>query len=82
MISLRLPSELEDKLAEISSIENKTKTDIIKESLLMYIKSRESEVSPYELAKKYFGHSLSNESEGSIKHSEIVRNKIKKKHNV
>ena len=81
MISLRLPPELEEKLVEISHIEKKTKTDILKESLLLYIKSKEIDTSPYELASKYFGHSISNQTEGSIKHSEIIRKKIKKKYN-
>jgi RHH-type transcriptional regulator, rel operon repressor / antitoxin RelB len=81
MISLRLPSELEEKLDEISSIENKTKTDIVKESLHLYMQSRQSEVSPYNLAQKYFGHSVPDSADSSVNHSEIIRNKIRKKHN-
>lgn len=80
MISLRLPQELEDKLAEISSIEKKTKTDIIKESILLYIKEREAAVSPYELGKKYFGKYHSGQTDRSVNHRDIIRNKIKNKH--
>jgi len=82
MISLRLPPELEEKLAEISTIEKRTKTDIIKESLLLYIKERESAVSPYELGKKFFGKYRSGKSDTSVEHRKTIRDKIKKKHNV
>ncbi len=82
MISLRLPPDLEKKLAEISSIEKKTKTDIIKESILLYIKERENAVSPYELGKKYFGKYHSGQTDRSVHHREIIKNKIKSKHNV
>lgn len=81
MISFRIPAELEEKLSEISAIEKKTKSEIIKESIKMYIDSRKNTVSPYDLAAKYFGHSLQEQSDGSIDHSKIVRDKIKKKNN-
>jgi len=81
MISLRLPSELEEKLSEISNIENKTKTDIIKESLQLYIKSRESEKSPFELGKKYFGKYKSGITDKSVNHKERIREKLRKKQN-
>ena len=81
MISLRLPSDLEEKLAEISNIENRTKTEIIKESLLLYIKARESEKSPFELGKKYFGRYKSGISDKSVNHKEKIRAKLRKKQN-
>jgi len=81
MISLRLPSDIEEKLTEISNIENRTKTDILKESLLLYIKNRESEKSPYELGKKYFGKYKSGITDKSVNHKEIIRDKLRKKQN-
>lgn len=81
MISIRLPEELEEKLNEISHIEHKTKTEILKESLLLYIENRETEISPYELGKKYFGKYNSGGSDLSVNHKEIIREKLRKKHN-
>ena len=39
MISLRLPEELEKKLIEVAKIENKSKSEVIKESFLQEEKS-------------------------------------------
>jgi predicted DNA-binding protein len=81
MISLRLPSDIEEKLTEISNIESRTKTDIVTESLLLYIKNRESEKSPYELGKKYFDKYKSGITDKSVNHKEIIRDKLRKKQN-
>ncbi|EMJ85435.1 ribbon-helix-helix protein, CopG family, partial [Leptospira meyeri serovar Semaranga str. Veldrot Semarang 173] len=34
---MRLPEELEKKLSEVAKIENKSKSEVIKESLVYYI---------------------------------------------
>lgn len=81
MISLRLPKELEEKLNQLSSVEKKTKTDIIRESLQLYIESRENRESAYELASKYFGQSTGSQNQGAIDHHEQVKRKIKQKYN-
>ncbi|KAB2931299.1 MAG: transcriptional regulator [Leptonema illini] len=81
MISLRLPPDLEEKLTDLCNIENKTKTDILKESLLLYIKSRETEKSPYELGENYIGKYGSGMTDRSVNHKELIRQKLRKKQN-
>ncbi|MBU45569.1 MAG: transcriptional regulator [Spirochaetaceae bacterium] len=81
MISLRLPRELEEKLTRLSALEKKTRTEIIKESLQMYIESRDDRKSAYELATRHFGQSTGRGNQGSVNHQEVVRRKIKRKHN-
>jgi len=52
MISLRLPEELEKKLSEVAKIENKSKSEVIKESLVYYIENFAKLPSAYELGEK------------------------------
>ena len=79
MISLRFPSELEEKLDELSNLENRTKTDILKESFLMYIQNKGAEKSAYQLGKKYFGKYNSGINDKSVNHKQHIREKIKAK---
>lgn len=81
MISLRFPKELEEKLDEIAYFENKTKTDILKESFLEYIKNKENRSNPYELGKKYIGKYESGIDYKSTNHRDLIRNKLKSKKN-
>ncbi|TGM42224.1 ribbon-helix-helix protein, CopG family [Leptospira levettii] len=55
MISLRLPPELERKLDSFAKSEGKSRTEIVKESILQYIKSRGNDKTPYELGSDLFG---------------------------
>ncbi len=55
------------------------KTIFNKGVLLLYIKKREDAVSPYELGKKYFGKFHSGQTDRSVNHRIIIRNKIKNK---
>ncbi|WP_078128137.1 transcriptional regulator [Leptospira alexanderi] len=79
MISLRLPPDLEKKLIEISKIENKSKSEVIKESLVYYIDHYVRKPSAYELGKKYFGQYKSGISDKSVHHQKYVKDAILKK---
>lgn len=81
MISLRLPTDLEEKLTEISVAKKKTKTYILRESLEMYLRFQEPVATPYELGKKYFGKYSSGRTDNSVNFKERIREKIRKKHN-
>jgi hypothetical protein len=81
MLSLRIPDFLETELMDICKEEKKTKTTIIKESLLLYIESKKQKASAYELGKKYFGKYETTPSDKSVNHKELIRKKIKQKHN-
>lgn len=79
MISLRLPIELEEKLSEAAALENKTKTEIIKKSLLAYFDSVFQKPSAYELGEKYFGQYKSGISDKSTNHQKYIKEAMLKK---
>ncbi len=57
MISLRLPSDLEQELTQIAKLESTTKTQIVKEALVLFIanlKQKRSQT-PYSLGEDLFG---------------------------
>jgi len=78
MISVRLSRELEEKLNEISAMENTTKSDIIKRALEIYIDEKyECEKTPYELGEDLFDKYGS--GDGTL--SQTYRQKVKEKIN-
>ncbi|AIT11134.1 MULTISPECIES: ribbon-helix-helix protein, CopG family [Leptospira] len=79
MISLRLPPDLEKKLADVAKTENKSKSEVIKESLIYYIDNLAQKPSAYELGKKYFGRYKSGTSDRSVNHQKYVKDAILKK---
>ena len=54
MISLRLPKEIERKLDTVARIEGRTRSDVLKDSIVEYIE-RHSAATPYELGRDLFG---------------------------
>ncbi|HMV45304.1 MAG TPA: ribbon-helix-helix domain-containing protein [Leptospiraceae bacterium] len=79
MISLRLPQELERKLSEVATMENKSKSEVIKESLLYYINHLSQKPSAYDLGKKYFGQYKSGKQDKSVNHQKYIKDAILKK---
>ncbi len=63
MISLRLNSELEILLDRAARKENKTRTDIVRDSIQLYLSRENSAKTPYELGEKYFGKFSSNKKD-------------------
>jgi Arc/MetJ-type ribon-helix-helix transcriptional regulator len=55
MISLRLPPELERKLDSVAKSEGKSRSEIVKDSILEYINKRGKNKTPFELGKDLFG---------------------------
>ena len=61
MITIRLPEEIESQLELITTLEHKTKTEIMRSALSEYLGKRLPEKSAYELGKDFFGkHSSDN----------------------
>lgn len=79
MISVRLSKELEDKIELLSSQENLTKSDIIKEALNKYIIEYEKKCKPYELGEELFGKHGSGKNDSSESYKKKVREKINEK---
>jgi len=81
MIAVRLPQELENRLNILSKSLNKTKTDVVKEALLLYFKTQEQNPkSPYELGKELFGKYSSNEKDLSTTYKKRIKEKINAKY--
>lgn len=80
MLSLRVTDDLELKLIQTSKMENKTKSDIVKESLIYYFENySKKNINAYELGEKYFGTYKSGISDKSINHQKYIKEKIKNK---
>lgn len=79
MISLRLPPELERELNILSKESGKTRTDIVKESLVSYISKFSNEKSSYELGKDLFGTNNFEDGNLSINRKAILKEKLLKK---
>ena len=81
-ITVRLPGDTESRLREIARRQNKTNSDIIKESLDLYFADFYERLTPFELGKDLFGkHSSSPGSYGelSINSEQILRERLGKK---
>lgn len=78
---VELPEELESQLDQISASENKPKSDIIKESLELYIKLKQrlSKESPFELGKNLFGRNGSGQGDLSINAESILHKRLNAK---
>lgn len=76
---VELPEELESQLDQIAASENKLKSDIIKESLDLYIKKRLCKNTPFELGKKFFGRNGSGQGDLSINAESILHKRLNAK---
>jgi len=77
----RLPLDTRNKLLVLSRTKNKTKSDIIKESLDMYYAQAEGELDSYTLGEPYFGKYSSGESNLSTTYKERIREKLRARQN-
>ena len=80
MISLRLPSNLEDKLNKISKDENISKTEIIKQALISYMKEYSRKQNPYELGSELFGKYGSGNRNLSKDYKKLLKEKFHEKY--
>ncbi|TGM46522.1 CopG family transcriptional regulator [Leptospira biflexa] len=55
MISLRLPPDLERELDSLAKSEGKSRTEIVKQSILEYLQNRLHRKTPFELGSDLFG---------------------------
>jgi hypothetical protein len=77
----RLPSETRNKLLALSKLKNKTKSDIIKESVELYYAQEESEIDSFTLGEPFFGKYGSDETDLSTTYKERLKEKISGKLN-
>jgi predicted DNA-binding protein len=72
----RLPLDTRNKLLALSKIKNKTKSDIIIESLELYYKQEEGEIDSFTLGEPLFGKYGSGESDRSVTYKQRIKEKL------
>jgi predicted DNA-binding protein len=72
----RLPLDTRNKLLVLSRVKNRTKSDIIKESVEMYYEYTENEIDSFTLGEPSFGKYGSGESDRATKYRERIKGKI------
>jgi predicted DNA-binding protein len=72
----RLPLDTRNKLLVLSRVKNRTKSDIIKESVDMYYEYTENEIDSFTLGEPSFGKYGSGESDRATRYREHIKAKI------
>jgi len=74
--TVRLPMETRNKLLSIAKAKNKTKSEIIIESLEMYYKQEENEIDSYTLGMSFFGKYDLGPSDLSTTYKQRIKEKL------
>jgi predicted DNA-binding protein len=72
----RLPENTRNKLLTLSRLKNKTKSDIIKESLDMYYEYEEKEIDSFTLGEGFFGNYGSGDGNRSTTYKQRIKEKL------
>jgi len=73
----RLPPDTRNKLHVLSRVKNRTKSDIIKESVEMYYEYAEHEIDSFTVGEPYFGKYGSGESDRATTYRERIKGKLR-----
>ena len=73
----RLPLDTRNKLLVLSRVKNRTKSDIIKESVDMYYEYTENEIDSFTLGEPSFGKYGSGESDRATSYREHIKGKLR-----
>lgn len=79
MFSVRLPSDLENKINNLAEKKRLNKSEIVREALQEYITKDETEEQPYALGKDLFGRYSSGNDNLSETYKERIKEKIRAK---
>jgi predicted DNA-binding protein len=80
MLSVRLPEELERKVKQIAIAERRTKTEIVRAALEVYVESKGKVRSSYDLGKNVFGRHGSGRGDLSVSYKSKVKERIRAKY--
>ena len=80
MLSVRLPEELEKRVKQIATAERRTKTEIVRAALEVYVESKGKVGSSYDLGKGLFGRHGSGRSDLSVSYKGKVKERIRAKY--
>ena len=81
MTTVRLPPDIEQKLQSMSITQHKSKSELIKEALERFFSIEDSRKDSYEIGKDIFGKFGSGQSNLSHDYKQILKEKIRAKHN-
>jgi hypothetical protein len=81
MTTVRLDSDIEFKLNELSIFTHKSKSEVIKQALEDYFNIHLNPSSPYEIGKYLFGNYGSDSNDNSEKYKSKLKDKINEKYN-
>jgi len=76
MITVRLPSEIQQKLEVLAKSKNKSKSEIIREALVLFMFKEEFEKDSYELGKEYFGKYGSGDGSLSTSYKKKIKGRL------
>ncbi len=79
MFALRLPRILESRLEEISKLEKKSKSEVLRCAFEAYLQNYEAKTSVYESGKEFFGKYGSGVSDNSINYKKKLKESIRAK---
>ncbi len=80
MLTVRLPHKTEKELREFCEQQQKTKSQVVKEALTLYLQQAQTTASPYELGKDLFGRKGSGQSDNSVNYKEKLKAKLNEKY--
>lgn len=80
MISLRIKPELEKELTYFAESVGKSRSEIIIESILEYMKNHSTEKTAYELGKDLFGKYSSGKTDLAQNRKKYLKEILEKKH--
>mgnify|MGYP001195833173 CR=1 FL=1 len=78
--TVRLSPELAQKLQNLSLLQHKSKSELIKEALEMFFKTQVSEKDSYELGKDVFGKMGSGSGDLSVSYKKRLKEKLHASH--
>jgi hypothetical protein len=79
MTTIRLSSDIEEKLDAASKAHNKPKSDFVREALAQYFTHNEAEKSAWEVGEPYFGKYGSGDGNLSVDYKNRLKDKIRAK---
>jgi len=81
MLSVRLPEEMEERISYFSRLENRNKSEIVKEALRLYFceKEKEKKMNAYEMGKELFGRYESGDGDRSVTYKRRLKEKLRAK---
>jgi hypothetical protein len=79
MLTVRLPQALEDRLKQTAAAEKRTKTEVIRTALEVYLQAQRGKRSAFDLGEDLFGRYGSGNGNLSTTYKRILKERIRAK---